>query len=182
MYNLVLDLAGKIVRSDFVPDVIVGVSRGGWVPARVLCDLLNTPVLASLSVGSYSGIYEKKSRPILTQSLSASVSRKRVLVVDEVVDTGESLKLAKEHVTKRRAEEVRTATMYEKPWSASEPDYHGRKTSSWIVFPWELRETIRSLATGTVWEKRRELDELEHARLSAAQTRRLLNKILEKNE
>ncbi len=112
MYSVLLSLARKIVKSGFVPDVIVGVSRGGWVPARVLCDLLSAPVLANVGVEFYAGVGVRKGQPRLTQPLSAAVSGKRVLVVDEVADTGESLKLVKEHVIKEGAKEVRTVTMY----------------------------------------------------------------------
>jgi hypoxanthine phosphoribosyltransferase len=178
MYSVLLSLAKKIVKSGFVPDVIVGVSRGGWVPARVLCDLLSAPVLASVGVEFYAGVGERKGRPRLTQPLSAAVSGKKVLVVDEVADTGKSLKLAKEQVIKEGAEEVRTVTMYAKPWSVVEPDYHGKKTSCWIVFPWETKETIRLIVAGSKWEKRKELDDLEHARLSARRAQRFLNRIL----
>jgi hypoxanthine phosphoribosyltransferase len=179
MYNVLLSLARKIVRSGFVPDVVVGVSRGGWVPARVLCDLLSAPVLANIGVEFYTGVGERKRQPRLTQPLSTAVSGKRVLVVDEVVDTGKSLKLVKDQVIKEGAKEVRTVTMYTKPWSVVEPNYHEKKTSCWIVFPWETKETIRSIVAGSKWEKRKELDDLEHARLSARQAQRFLNKILE---
>jgi len=181
MYNVLLSLARKILRSGFEPDVIVGVSRGGWIPARVLCDLLSAPVLANIGVEFYTGIGKARRRPRLTQPLSVSVSGKKVLLVDEVADTGESLKLAKEQVIKEGAKEVRTVTMYTKPWSIIEPDYNEKKTSCWIVFPWETKETIRSIVTGSKWEKRKELDDLEHARLSARQAQKFLNKILEEN-
>jgi hypoxanthine phosphoribosyltransferase len=177
-YNVLLSLARKIIRSGFVPDVIVGVSRGGWIPARILCDLLSVPVLANIGVEFYTGIGETKRRPKLTQPLSTDVSGKKVLLVDEVAETGQSLKLAKEQIVKEGAKEVKTATMYTKPRSAIEPDYHEKKTSSWIVFPWETKETIRSIVAGSKWEKRKELDDLNHARLSARQAQRFLNEIL----
>jgi hypothetical protein len=178
MYSVLLSLARKILRSGFVPDVIVGVSRGGWIPARVLCNLLSAPVLANIGVEFYSGVGERKRQPRLTQPLSAAMSGKKVLVVDEVADTGKSLKLVKDQVLKEGAKEVRTVTMYTKPWSVVEPNYNEKKTSCWIVFPWETKETIQSIATGSKWEKRKELDNLEHARLSARQAQRFLNKIL----
>ncbi len=178
MYNVLLSLARRILRSGFVPDVIVGISRGGWVPARVLCDLLNAPVLASIGVAFYTGVGEVGRRPMLTQPLSVAVLGKKVLLVDEVADTGESLKLAKEQLVTEGAKEVRTVTMYTKPWSIIEPDFHEKKTSSWIVFPWETEETIQSVAQDSTWRRRKELRDLQHARLSARQAQRFLNKIL----
>jgi len=177
-YNALLSLARKILRSGFVPEVIVGVSRGGWIPARVLCDLLSASVLANVGIEFYTGIGETKRRPRLTQPLSTDVSGKKVLVGDEVADTGQTLKLAKEHVVKEGAKEVKTATVYTKPRSVIEPDYHEEETSCWIVFPWETNETIRSILTRPRLEKRKELDDLNRARLSARQAQRLLNEIL----
>lgn len=179
MQSILLSLGRKVVCSRFVPDVVVGVSRGGWIPARVLCDLLSAPVLASIGVEFYAGVGETKRRPILTQPLSTSVSGKKVLLVDEVADSGESLKLAREQLIDGGAEEVKTVTMYAKPWSTIEPDYYEKRTSRWIVFPWETTETIRSIAKGSKWENSKELDDLEHARLTAKQTRKLLNNIVE---
>jgi len=178
MYNVLLNLARKILRSGFVPDVIVGISRGGWIPARVLCDLLSAPVLANIGVEFYTGIGKAGRRPRLTQPLSASVSGKKVLLVDEVADTGESLKLAKEQVIKEGAKKVRTVAMYTKPWSIIEPDYQGKKTPCWIVFPWETKETIQSVTRESKWKQRKELDDLQRGRLSARRTQRFLNKIL----
>jgi len=177
-YNLLLRLARKILRSDFKSEIIVGVSRGGWVPARVLCDLLSAPVLANIGIEFYKGIGETKPSPRLTQPLSTAVTGKKVLLVDEVADTGQTLKLAREQVLKESAKEVRTVTMYTKPRSIIKPDYQGKKTSFWIVFPWETKETIQAVTKDSKWRLRKELDDLEHARLTARQTQRFLNKIL----
>jgi hypothetical protein len=179
MYNILQSLARKIIETGFVPDVIVGVSRGGWIPARVLCDLLGTPLLASVGVESYIGVGQSKGQPRLTQPISTGVSGKNVLVVDEVADTGKSLKLVKECVLEKGPKEVRTVTMYTKPWTAIEPEYHQKKTSRWIVFPWEIRETARSIAAGSKWEKTQELQNLEYAKLTARQAQRFLSKILQ---
>jgi hypoxanthine phosphoribosyltransferase len=178
-YDVLLGLTRKIVDTGFVPNVIVGVSRGGWIPARVLCDLLSSPVLANIGVEFYQGVGKTRRRPRLTQPLSTEVSRRKVLVVDEIADTGKTLKLAKDHIIKAGAEEVRTVTLYTKPWSAIQPDYYGKKTSRWIVFPWETRETIRSIAKGSKWENKKELNNIERARLSAKETQRFLNEVLE---
>jgi hypoxanthine phosphoribosyltransferase len=74
-----------------------------------------------------------------------SVEGKRVLVVDEVADTGRSLELVREHILENGAVEVKIATVYYKPWSIIKPDYYEKETSSWIVFPWEIKETVRKI-------------------------------------
>jgi hypoxanthine phosphoribosyltransferase len=142
---MLLRQAGKIRKSGFKPDIIVGVMRGGWIPARILSDLLEIPDLATVRVEFYLGVAETLKEPALTQDVSAEVSGKKALVVDDVADTGKSLQLVKEHLLRRGAAEVRIATLYYKPFSAAKPDYYEKETRRWVVFPWELKETARKI-------------------------------------
>lgn len=185
IYEMLLDLAEKIRKNGFKPDVIVGVSRGGWPPARVLSDLLNTPNLANVKAEFYLGVAETKGEPTLTQPVSTTVLGKKVLIVDEVADTGKSLKLVKEHIIKKGAAEARIVTVYYKPWSIVMPDYYEKKTSRWIVFPWETKETIRKILKKCT-QKEKLVDEetakLVEAGVSAELVRRFLKEILEEEK
>ena len=145
IYKMLLNLADKIRKNGFKPDIIVGVSRGGWPPARVLSDLMDNPNLANVRAEFYLGVAETKGEPTLTQPVSVDVAGKRVLVVDEIADTGKSLKLVKEHIVKQGAREVKIATVYYKPWSIITPDYYEKETSRWVVFPWEIKETVQKI-------------------------------------
>jgi hypoxanthine phosphoribosyltransferase len=151
IYELLLSQAEKIRKSGFKPDIIIAISRGGWLPARVLSDLLEIPHLANVRVEYYVGVAETKTEPVLAQGVFAAVTGKKVLIADDVADTGRSLKLVKEHVLQQGAKESKIATMYHKPWSVVKPDYYEKETELWIVFPWEIKETIRKIV-----EKRRE--------------------------
>ena len=145
IYEMLLRLAEKIQRDDFHPDLIIGVCRGGWPPARVISDLLGNPKLANISVEFYVDVAETKNKPVVTQSVTAPVKGKKILILDDVADTGKTLKLVKEHLFDRGAEEVKIATIYYKPWSIVVPDYYEKETKRWIVFPWERKETVRNL-------------------------------------
>ena len=145
IYSLLLSQAEKIRQSGFKPDIIVGVTRGGWVPARVLADLLEISHLATVGIEFYMGVAETRSEPILTQRVSAYVQGKKALLVDDVADSGKSLQLAKEHLWQRGVKEVRIATLYRKPLSVTKPDYCEKETRCWVVFPWEIKETIRKI-------------------------------------
>jgi len=145
IYYMLLNLAEKIRKSGFKPDIIVGVSRGGWPPARVLSDLMDNPNLANVRAEFYLGVAETKEKAVLTQPVSMPIAGKKVLVVDEVADTGRSLELVKEHIVRNNAAEVKIATVYYKPWSIVKPDYYEKETSCWIVFPWEIKETVRKI-------------------------------------
>lgn len=69
----------ECIWNNFKPDVIVGICRGGWIPARVLSDLLDNPNLANVRTESYTGIGRAADQPILTQEVSMDVKGKKVL-------------------------------------------------------------------------------------------------------
>ena len=145
IYEFLLSLAEKIREDNFKPDVIVGVSRGGWPPARVMSDLLENPEIANVKAEFYLGVAETKGEPLITQPVSVSVRDKEVLLMDDVADTGKSLRLVRVHLKEEGATEVKIATVYYKPWSVVIPDYYEKETRSWIIFPWERKETLRNI-------------------------------------
>jgi hypoxanthine phosphoribosyltransferase len=145
IYAMLLSQAEKIFQSGFKPDIVVGITKGGWVPARVLSDLLEIPELAAVRVEFYLGVAETRNEPVLTQRVSAAVEGKKALLVDDVADTGKSLQLAKAHIQREGAAEVRIATLYYKPLSVTKPDFYEKETRRWVVFPWETKETIRKI-------------------------------------
>jgi len=182
IYELLLDLADRIRKDGFKPDIIVGVSRGGWPPARVLSDLLSIPNLANVRVEFYVGVAQTKCEPALTQPISVTVAGKRVLIVDEVADTGKTLKLVKEHVIGRGAVEARTATAYCKPRNIVKPDYCSKETGDWIIFPWEVKETIRKIITKCKENGKpvgQEVEKLRKGGISDLLVERFLKEILE---
>ena len=144
IYLMLLNLAEKIRRGTFKPDVIIAVSRGGWLPARVLSDLIEAPT-GNVGVDFYLGVAETRKVPVLTQNVNVPVAGKKVLVVDDVADSGKSLKLVKKLLFKQGAMDVQVATIYYKPLSIIKPDYFARETKRWVVFPWETKETIRRI-------------------------------------
>jgi hypoxanthine phosphoribosyltransferase len=145
LYDMLLDIAQKIQSQNYLPDIIVGISRGGLVPARILTDLLETPQLGFIQVEFYTDIQQTLQKPILKQTLTTQVSFKKALIVDDIADTGESLKLAKTHLQQQSASQVKTATLYQKPQSTITPDFYEKQTTSWVVFPWEPKETLRKI-------------------------------------
>lgn len=145
IYEMIVDLALVIRASGFKPDLIVGVSRGGWAPGRILSDLLENPHTANIKIEFYVGIEKTGRKPVVTQPISEAISKKNVLVVNDVADTGESLKLALDHVLEKGAGKSMTATVYYKPHSKFKPDFFADTTSNWIIFPWERLEATKLL-------------------------------------
>lgn len=145
VYNLTLRLSERIVKSGFKPDVIVGIARGGWIPARILSDVLFAETLQNIRIEYYSDVGKRGREPKITQPITGTMEGKSILLVDEVADTGDSLFHAIDHVKALGAGEVKSAVLHFKPWSRVAPDYFMVKTESWTVYPWEMRESIIAL-------------------------------------
>ncbi|MGD6805708.1 MAG: phosphoribosyltransferase [Candidatus Bathyarchaeia archaeon] len=145
IYDMLLSQTRKIQVFPYKVDVVVAVARGGLVPGRILADLLETPQLSTMQIEFYIGIGEAMSEPRLKQPLTVSVVGKRVLLVDDIVDSGRSLELAKTHLQAQGAAEVKTAVLYYKLQSAEKPDFYEKSTSSWVIFPWDTKETLRKI-------------------------------------
>lgn len=143
---MLLDLAQHIRRDQYEPEIIVGVSRGGWPPARVMSDLLQNPNLANMKVEFYKDIGVRNKKPRITQPVTMEVVGKRVLVVDDVSDTGHSLRVVAKHLHRKPVKELRVCTIYMKPQSIFRPDYYARTTRKWIIFPWERLEAIQLIS------------------------------------
>ncbi|HSQ49367.1 MAG TPA: phosphoribosyltransferase family protein [Candidatus Deferrimicrobiaceae bacterium] len=145
IYDMLMDEAREIEAENFHPDVVVGVVRGGLIPARILVDLLEAPQFGTMQIEHYLGIGAASDMPTLKQPNSVPVMGKKVLVVDDIVDTGKSLCLAIAHLKQQGAKQTKTATLYYKPYSVLVPDFYEQQTRSWVVFPWETKETLRKL-------------------------------------
>lgn len=136
----------QIGESEFRPGIIVAVSRGGFAPARILSDQLMVQRLTCVQIEYYTGVNQTKLTPRLVFPLNADVSDSRVLIVDDVSDTGTSIKMAMDHVSERGVLDIRSATLHVKPWTTFRPDYFAAEVDTWIVYPWERYEMIKAMA------------------------------------
>jgi uncharacterized protein len=127
-------------------DMIVGVSRGGLVPTRILSDLLDIHDVLITKCEYYSDVAETAKTPKITQKIQGSLRGKNVLLVDDVSDTGKSLIAINKYLRSKRPKTLTVATLYLKPWTKVVPDFYVKKTNAWIIFPWELYEAVKSLS------------------------------------
>jgi len=144
IYEMCETLGKKIDSSGFKPDVIVAVARGGWVPARILCDVLDVRELYSVKAEHW-GRVATPGEAKLVQALNVDLAGKSVLLVDDVTDTGETCLIVKDHLTSLGAKEVKIAVLDHKSTSKFVPDYFVSKMESWkwIVYPWSYYEDTR---------------------------------------
>jgi hypoxanthine phosphoribosyltransferase len=131
------ELATQIAESGYHPQLILTMARGGLVPSGALAYALSVKNIAVINVEYYVGINERLDFPVILPSPLSEVdlTASRVLIVDDVADTGATLDAIFRHIAHRTGE-VRTAVIYEKPESTVKCDYVWRRTDRWIDFPW----------------------------------------------
>ena len=163
IHNYSYQTAEKIKKTGWRPDAIVGIARGGWVHARIACDLLGIKDLFSVKVDHWGVTATKDGKAKLTCPLTGDVKGKRVLVVDDITDTGESLTTAVEHVKEFEPADVKSATLMHIVGSKFIPDIYGVEvTWAWEIWPLNFYEDLTSLITKIFeGEKMGELSTLE---------------------
>jgi uncharacterized protein len=143
-------LAQRVLAGGPPPATIVGLTRGGWVPARLLADRLGVRRLVSLRAQHWGVTATRDGAASLTEGLSGPVAGQDVLVVDDITDTGESLALAVGHVREAGAARVESATFLHIEHAKFAPTYFAEGISRdawvWVVFPWNYWEDLESLA------------------------------------
>lgn len=146
-------IAEQIIEKNTKIDIIIAILRGGWIPARILADLLGIENIGVLGIKFYKSIETRKEQPIITYPLILDISNKNVLLVDDVADTGKSLSLAIEMTRLYGPKNIYTATLYVKPTTILVPDFYAETTSAWIIFPWEKAELAREYSNGRISDK-----------------------------
>jgi hypoxanthine phosphoribosyltransferase len=137
------DLAREIIADGFVPEVVVAIARGGLLPAGAIAYGLGIKNCGALNVEFYTGIGTVLDAPeLLPPELDMTyLGGKRVLLVDDVADSGRTLALAVKLLADQGAI-VRSATIYTKPGTIAVPDYAWKDTPLWIDFPWSWQGSV----------------------------------------
>lgn len=138
-------LAEQVAADGFRPDFILGISRGGLLVAGALAYALGVKNTFTMSVEFYTGVDERLEMPMILPPVPHLVDlhEERVLIADDVADTGQTLVLVKEFLEGKVAE-VKIAVLYEKPRSVVRCEYVWERTDRWIVFPWSADDPIET--------------------------------------
>lgn len=133
----VRELAARVADSGFAPDLVLGIARGGLPIAGGVAYALGAKVVGTLNVEFYTGVDARLDDPVVLPPLLDldAVAGARVLIVDDVADSGRTLELVLRLLSPLVAE-ARTAVLYDKPASIVRPDYCWARTDAWIEFPW----------------------------------------------
>ena len=153
IYGLCRNVSNEVKRDDFEPDVVVALARGGWFAGRCICDFLGLDDLTSLKMEHYVGAADKANEPQIRYPMpEGSVEGKDVLIIDDIADTGGSIRRAEEYVEERDAGTVRTATLQLLDTSEFDPDFVGERleTWTWVVYPWNFIEDMIDIIAGAM--------------------------------
>src|ERR671924_1689197 len=137
------DLARQIQGERFSPDAVLALARGGLPLAGALAYALGVKNMATLNIEFYTGVDARLDEPLLLPPLPdlSLLRTERLLVVDDVADTGRTLALARDFCAEHVAD-VRTAVLYEKPQSVVRSDFVWRRTERWINCPWSTPAAV----------------------------------------
>lgn len=152
----VFAIAKSIVELGDQFDRIIALAKGGTAIVRPIADLCGIKELSSIQIEFYTGIETTARTPVITQSLPVKIKDERVLIIDDVADSGETLILATNYIKQHGAVDIKTATLVIKPWTKLKPDFTYYKTEAWIIFPWEIREHIVLLSA--MWKAKGDSD------------------------
>src|SRR5260221_1849924 len=136
-------LARTIADSGFRPDIVLAVARGGLTVAGALAYALAVKSCFAMNVEFYTGVEERLEIPVVLPPTLDLVDIRglKVLVADDVADTGKTLELVRDVIVEHVAE-ARCAVLYQKSRSVIDAEYVWRHTDKWINFPWSSERPV----------------------------------------
>src|SRR4051812_47163535 len=136
-------LAQAIVDDGYRPDMVLAIARGGLLVAGALGYALGVKNTFTMNVEFYTGVDERLEMPMILPPVPDLIdfADTKVLIADDVADTGATLKTVHEWCA-GKVSEVRTAVLYEKPHSTIKCEYVWRRTDRWITFPWSAKDPV----------------------------------------
>lgn len=137
------ELAQQVIDSGFEPDVLLSITRGGLLPAGAVSYAMDNKNIHIMNVEFYTGVDERLPEPVFLPPLPATnyLEGQKVLIIDDVADTGETLRAVQEFCD-QYASESKVAVLYKKPRSVIECDYVWKHTDQWIAFPWSSQPPL----------------------------------------
>ena len=142
-------LATMVADDGYQPDMILAIARGGLFIAGSLGYALSVKNLYVMNVEYYTGVDERLDVPVMLPPYVDFVELEdaRVLIADDVADTGHTLAMVRDHCLER-VSEVRSAVLYQKPASVVDCEYVWKHTDQWINFPWSTEPPVVAPGVG----------------------------------
>ena len=137
-------LSDLIKSSRYKPSIVIAIARGGLVPARIVCDYLHIKDLTTIKAEHWGITATPDKKAVIKFPLCTDIKNKKVLLVDDTTDTGDTLRISIEHLKSFNPEDLKTAVLIHKTTSDLIPDYYVKKIIKWrwITFPWHFWEDM----------------------------------------
>lgn len=146
IHDCVNNIASSVKSDNFVPDYVIAIARGGVVPARLVCDELHLKNFISIKASHWGITASKDGKAVLNHGTTVDLKGKKLLLVDDITDTGESMRICKEYLEGLNPRVVKTAALYHLKGSKFTPDYYGFKHDwAWMIWPWNYKEDMVNL-------------------------------------
>ena len=153
-------LAEKIEASGYIPDLVIAIARGGYVPARLLCDFLDVHDLLSIQILHWGKAAEITAVAHVKYPYEVNLQGKKVLLVDDIVDTGDSVIVARDYIlSKWRPSMLKIAAMqWISPVAKIKPDYYVEEVKEWVwyQYPWTRLEDTTNFFEKIISELKKE--------------------------
>lgn len=153
----------KINEEKFKPDVVIALSRGGFVPARTICDMLIIKDLVSIKVDHWGITANMGGKASIRYPLKADLTGKKILVVDDITDSGESMIVSIDFIKSLNPKEIKTAAALYIKTSKFKPDYYGEEIEwKWVIFPWNYVEDMCNIMPKVLNEEPKNINEIRN--------------------
>lgn len=147
VYRLCRELASQLRAANARIDLIVAIARGGYIPGRILSDMLGIPDLTGFKIEHYFGA-QRQHEAFVKYPLNADINGRNVLLLDDLCDSGETFIVGAEHLRQSGAvNSLLTAAMHHKTVSSFIPDFTAETVTEWrwIIYPWAINEDLSGL-------------------------------------
>ena len=128
-------LAVKVAQSGYAPDLVVGIAKAGVIPGAVIASMLGCDFY-SMKISRDAGAARTRSRPKIIQAAPREAVGKKVLIVDELCSSGDTLRMATNSLRQVGPVEIRSAVNFVKV-GGFRPDYYALEAQGTIIFPWD---------------------------------------------
>lgn len=154
----------KMEFENYRPEIIIGLSRGGLVPARILSDYLQLKDLYAVKTEHWGITATPDGQAKITQGLPINIAGKNVLIVDDITDTGQSLSLAYEYIKSFNPRILKTATLLHITRSSFIPDFYAEEVQennwTWFIFPWNVYEDLTTIIIKMLSQEKLTMDKI----------------------
>ncbi|MEO5509121.1 MAG: phosphoribosyltransferase family protein [Longimicrobiales bacterium] len=128
-------LAVKVATAGYRPDLVIGIAKAGVIPGAVVASILRCEFY-SMKISRDDGMERVREQPKIFSQAPREAKGRKVLIVDEISTSGETLRMAANALRQVAPSQIKTAASLVKP-SGFRPDYYSLETDSMVIFPWD---------------------------------------------